>query len=215
MEFIQIDPKKSLELAIEARNSAEKLIICGSAETVAYLQESMEYGDMTEAQIASTAAEIDIAQWFKAKELEIQEELSELTGEWPESISGQMSFTMATDILTGELLETVYGARIQAKDSSEVLIKFNYGGWNDCPSTEEQAALWKYWEGKYGAKIVGVGHDVIEAYVENPPTTREEALHLAFEHYFYCYDIVEQGCETISNLVAGLLNSRVWFFWWD
>jgi hypothetical protein len=28
-------------------------------------------------------------------------------------------------------------------------------------------------------------------------------------------DIVDQGCESISNLAATLLNSPYWYFWWD
>gem|GEM_PF-3604067 len=28
-------------------------------------------------------------------------------------------------------------------------------------------------------------------------------------------DAVEQGAETIGNLAGSLLNSIVWFFWWD
>ncbi|WP_408057982.1 DUF4253 domain-containing protein [Undibacterium flavidum] len=29
------------------------------------------------------------------------------------------------------------------------------------------------------------------------------------------FDIVDQGCETISKLAATLLNSEVWYFWWN
>ncbi len=222
MEFIEIDPKKAFETAVEKRDSGEKLLVCGSAETVEYLKEGMESNDIDEVQVASAASEIDATEWFKEKEKEAKEEfeedeleMSEIVGEWPENISDGQSFTLATDILSGDLLETVYGVKIEAKDSSEVLIKFKYGGWNDCPNTEEQIAIWKYWEEKYGAKVVGVGNDIIEAYVENPPKTKEEAMVLAYEQYYYCYDIVDQGCETISNLAASLLNSKVWYFWWD
>ncbi|MBC3807896.1 DUF4253 domain-containing protein [Undibacterium seohonense] len=27
--------------------------------------------------------------------------------------------------------------------------------------------------------------------------------------------MVEQGCETIADLAATLLNAEVWVFWWD
>ena len=47
------------------------------------------------------------------------------------------------------------------------------------------------------------------------PSTREEALILAQEQYWFCYDIVEQGVGTIENLAAGLMESSVWYFWWD
>jgi hypothetical protein len=57
--------------------------------------------------------------------------------------------------------------------------------------------------------------DVLEFRVARSPTTREAAVELADEQYSYCPDIVTQGCETISNLAASLVNARVWFFWWD
>ena len=40
-------------------------------------------------------------------------------------------------------------------------------------------------------------------------------MDLAWEQYLYCQDIVVQGCETIANLAATLLNSPFWYFWWD
>ncbi len=64
-------------------------------------------------------------------------------------------------------------------------------------------------------EIAGVSGDVIECIVENPPTDRESATALAWEQYWYCGDIVDQGCGKILNLAATLLNSRNWYFWWD
>jgi hypothetical protein len=47
------------------------------------------------------------------------------------------------------------------------------------------------------------------------PATREEALELAREQYFYCNDIVDQGMGSYRRLAAGLMASDWWFFWWD
>jgi hypothetical protein len=57
--------------------------------------------------------------------------------------------------------------------------------------------------------------DVVECVVTKPPTDRNAATNLAWEQYWYCVDIVEQGCESVSNLAATLLNSPYWYFWWD
>ncbi len=72
-----------------------------------------------------------------------------------------------------------------------------------------------YWQQKYKAEIVAATHDVIEMRVGSPPTTRDAALALAREQYAYCSDIVDQGCETLSNLAAALLKGKTWYFWWD
>jgi len=45
--------------------------------------------------------------------------------------------------------------------------------------------------------------------------TRDEALALALDQYVYCYDIVDQGTETVDALSAVLECSDYWFFWWD
>jgi hypothetical protein len=38
---------------------------------------------------------------------------------------------------------------------------------------------------------------------------------LAWEQYWYCLDIVDQGVGSVSALAATLLNSTYWYFWWD
>ncbi|WP_444913404.1 DUF4253 domain-containing protein [Microbulbifer sp. PAAF003] len=79
---------------------------------------------------------------------------------------------------------------------------FKYGGWNECPEAELHCAIWKYWQEKYGTQIVELSNDVIEAHITNPHKTKEGAMQLAWEQYLYCYDIVDQNLETISNLGA-------------
>ena len=44
---------------------------------------------------------------------------------------------------------------------------------------------------------------------------REDLEKLANEIGTYCFDIVEQGCETYSALALELKNSRIWNLWWD
>jgi Domain of unknown function (DUF4253) len=56
---------------------------------------------------------------------------------------------------------------------------------------------------------------VMELEAARKPSTKEEALKLAQEQYWFCYDIVEQGVGTIENLAGGLMASSVWYFWWD
>jgi hypothetical protein len=75
--------------------------------------------------------------------------------------------------------------------------------------------VFRYWNDRYGGEIIALTHDVAEATVGRPPTTRSEALALAQEQYEFCEDIVSQGTETIGQLAASLLNGRFWFFWWD
>ncbi|WP_425147013.1 DUF4253 domain-containing protein [Deinococcus sp.] len=41
------------------------------------------------------------------------------------------------------------------------------------------------------------------------------ALEVAREHFAYTTDAVFQGAGSLQDLAQGLLNSNVWFFWWD
>jgi hypothetical protein len=91
----------------------------------------------------------------------------------------------------------------------------HYGNWNDCPSPAYHVAALRSWRDRYGAELVGFNADTLNLRVSRKPPTREEALALAREHYFYCNDIVDQGVRTYRKLAAGLMESDWWFFWWD
>jgi hypothetical protein len=91
---------------------------------------------------------------------------------------------------------------------------FRYGGGGGLEPAEHVAIL-RRWNALYGAEIVGINGDTIEMQVSRPPRDREVALDLAWEQFCYCWDIVIQGVRTVENLAATLLNSPVWYFWWD
>ena len=106
-------------------------------------------------------------------------------------------------------------AKIPAENPWELAIWMPMGGFNDCPLPEEQAAVFRYWNDKYGAVPVAVSYDTWQMKLTNPPMSEEEAELLAKEYYAFCPDAVEQGMETIRELASTLINSSMWFFWWD
>lgn len=91
------------------------------------------------------------------------------------------------------------------------------GGWNECPAPEKMITICRYWYEKYGAVPAVITHDVMEFLVEKPVTSEEEAWELAKEHYAYTPDRVDQCTETgtLGEVAGCLLNSKVWYFWWD
>ncbi len=90
---------------------------------------------------------------------------------------------------------------------------FNFGGFNACPPSPKHAAVLQRWAQRYGARLLGIGHDWLEAEVERPPTSAREALQLALEHHHYC---TGDGQELpVEELASELLGARHWFFWWD
>lgn len=223
MEFVELDPARAFEEAVSSVDESTRLIVCG--DRAARDSHESNIRDATESpeQIIDVSMKIDVKAWFQEHREELVDELEEdpesfwdeLEGEWPETFSASDRFQLNRDILTGEYLKEVFGVRLAVKHSWEIPAHLYCGGWNECPEPEVQCAIWRHWEAKYGAKIVGVGTDVIEAHVTNPPKTREEAMELAWEQCLFCIDIVDQGTETVACLAAELLNRKIWFFWWD
>jgi hypothetical protein len=106
-------------------------------------------------------------------------------------------------------------AKIPVENPWEIAAWIPTGGFNACPSPAEQVAVFKYWYEQYGALPAVVTYDTWQMTLTNPPATKESAEALAMEQFAFCYDIVEQGTETVRGLASTLINSKAWFFWWD
>lgn len=193
-------------------------ILLGDAESFERMQETLEEDDSgsVEALIAE-AEEINAADWLQQRLESDPEYFSTEDGDWPgeDELGDGMCITAHCDVLTGEPYAEVFLTVVPAALAWMAPCYLIQGGWNECPYPHEHAALFKHWQEKYGATVACWADDVIEMQVTRPPTTREEALKLAREHYLYCPDIVDQGVESVAGLAALLLNGRVWYFWWD
>ena len=104
-------------------------------------------------------------------------------------------------------------AQIPVRESWQVFAWLPFGGWNDCPGTEELMAAAKYWYERYGAVPAALSHDELE-FVLPEPVPREAAPGLAVEQYAFCPDL-DQNIDSPEALADGLSKSRVWYFWWD
>lgn len=202
-----------------------------------YNQDSSIYQALTVAEIITQADTFNIDEWLNNKaqqqreeretlwaddsnSVEMQHTLDPLTqaeiGEWDDLISEQPErYTIPYNILTRLPHPNIVLAMIPTKLSWQVPAFLKFGNWNDCPIPTIHVGLMKYWQQKYGAEVVGITHDVVEMCVNHPPQNREDAFRLAQEQYMYCSDIVDQGVETLNNLAAMLVNTKVWYFWWD
>jgi hypothetical protein len=158
---------------------------------------------------------IDAAKWFIEKPLDDPELYAAEEGEWPEASSEEMGIVTHRDLLSGKPLEKVWIGLLPVRAAWEVFAHLNWGGWNECPSPEEHCALHRYWQSQWGAEVVSVTGDVVQCIVARPPQERAASLALAREQYHYCYDIVEQGTQSVAALAAGLQGSEYWYFWWD
>jgi hypothetical protein len=194
-------------------------VLLGGSDDLGIHQEQIEDDERTPADIIQQGLSIDPLAWLTSRKLEwfAEDEDASLDvyhGEWSQGTHAKHTFSVSRDF-TGFLKPLLYLGMVPAACSWEVPAHLKLGGWNDCPFSEVHVSLMKYWAGKYGAEIVCATHDVVEMQVSRPPTTREAALELASEQFFYCEDVVAQGTETLERLAVTLLNGTVWFFWWD
>jgi len=105
---------------------------------------------------------------------------------------------------------------VPTKNPWETVVYVPFGGWNDCPASEEMATVCKYWYERYQAVPAVISHDTLE-FILPDPISEKEAMEVAKEHVVFCADRVFQCTEegTIGELADSLRKSRVWYFWWD
>jgi hypothetical protein len=124
-------------------------------------------------------------------------------GDWPAENRYGSGLSLAYDVLTREPKPIVRIALIPTDDPCAIPAYMHYGNWNDCPSPAYHVAALRSWRDRYGAELVGLNADTLNLRVSRKPPTREEALALAREQYFYCNDIIDQGVGTYRKLAAG------------
>ena len=219
---IEVPGEDAIRVLNERRTSypstGEYPFLIGDQKELERIEECAEFNEQDPAEIIQLSFELNPAAWMAGRRKEAEEyefAPEELLGAWPGEVVKKGSITLHTDILTHRVKSKVYVglAKIDAPWQLPAILKF--GAWNDCPYPDMHCALHRRWQERFGAEITGMSGDVVECVVQGPPTNREEAIELAWEQYWYCTDIVDQGCGTVSKLAATLLNSRYWYFWWD
>lgn len=146
-------------------------------------------------------------------------------GPWPEGVGNKgesvepyssfLAFESQFAIGSRGAMTRTWIALIPTVEGWQVPTFFDFGGWNACPYASVHAALLRDWGRRYDAELMTLTRDIVEMRVGRPPRDRDGAIELAKEHFLYCCDTVDQGYDTIDRLAASLLNSPLWYFWWD
>lgn len=200
------------------RISGEYPFLIGNADDLELVQEAAESNDCDFDEIIRHSMNLDLENWLGERREEAAEyefSMEETQGDWPGEVDEKGAIGLHKDILTGEIKPEVFLGLAKIAEPWQLPAALSYGGWNECPEAETHCAFFRKWQAEFGAEIVGMSGDVVECVVKNPPQTKEAAMDLAWQQYWYCSDIVEQGCGSVSNLGATLINSDYWYFWWD
>ncbi|MBC6447113.1 DUF4253 domain-containing protein [Actinokineospora xionganensis] len=125
------------------------------------------------------------------------------------------------DDLADELLAVFSKLRLGLVAADRGSDALTVAGWvgplNHTNDTAEISAVVADWERRFGVRVVGVGFATLDLSVAAPPTTHEQALAVAAEHFAFCPDNVWQGREpcTLTAYAERLVGERSWSFWWD
>jgi len=192
--------------------------LIGDREDLERIEETAEFNEREPSAIVQASLGFSTAEWMAQRRKEAEEDefaVDEIMGEWPGEISEKGSIGLHKDVVSGRIKAKVFIGLAQIEQPFQLPAILRYGAWNDCPEPEVHCAIHRQWQERFGAEITGISGDVVECAVKNPPRDRKAATALAWEQYWYCQDIVDQGCGSISNLAATLINSNYWYFWWD
>jgi hypothetical protein len=80
---------------------------------------------------------------------------------------------------------------------------------------EIHVGMLKYLHDSYGAELRMLNTDLITVGVTRPPSTRDEAMNLAYRANLYAPDMIDQMVDSFEKLAVTLMSTPEWFFWWD
>lgn len=218
----RIDGAKALDTLAAYRNDYLKTgnfpFLIGESRDLKLINEVYSSEDRSFDELIKSSLTIDPQEWINQQRANA--EASHFTagstlGVWPDERPAQGEISLHRDTLNGDIRPNVVIGLARIKEIWQLPAAVKYGGWNDCPSADVHCAFFRKWQAEVGVQILGMSGDVVECLVSNPPTDQAAAIELAWQHYWYCPDIVEQGCKTVSNLAATLIDSDYWYFWWD
>jgi len=183
-------------------------------DTLYYEMKDIDVENAAESIAAYRKSIIDSANEIDAKEF-LSAQFIETDDFFGEFIQAEPDNDLSLKIYAFDLNSAVIIAKIPTANPWELAAWIPMGGFNECPTPDEQVAVFHYWYDKYGAVPAVVSHDTWQMTLSKPPFTSEEAEELAKEQFIFCSDIVLQGADTIRGLASTLIDSTTWFFWWD
>ncbi|GEM_PF-169008 len=210
---------------------------------------NMEYAEEshrgTAAEIITAAEAINVPAWLETQIDETMEHYKPPHGSWPddaairEVLARHNAWLHAPPdseldilyqhgyerMLTTEgrmprgLVPLIHVALVPTRQSWQAPAYLKFGGWNEAPKPAEHTAVLKYWSQRYGAEVMAMKFDTVELLIRRPPSTRDQALEVAWEYFGYSPDCLpgEHNSPTysIEGLAAFLLIAKIWGFWWD
>lgn len=151
-------------------------------------------------------------------------------GHWPGLAKTTAASTDAPDSVATDIADSFVAAEgspphdfrlalVPARRSADIPTAIGWTGpTNHEGDTARLSAVLRSWEDRFGIRVVALGFDYLLVSVAAPPTTLDEAMSVAAEHFAFCPDnILQSSATTTLEAYAErrLLNQPAWHFWWD
>ncbi len=214
-EFVEVPGLEAEAIIEELRISSpgRTPILFGSTHEAGILFERRENRGKSAEQWLREAEVFDIDGWLAQRAMEFQaEEYTPRRGPWPEQATTYRHLTIPHEILVDEPKRSVIIGLLPTRDPTETAAYLGFGGWNDCPFPPVHVLLARRWHERYGAVQTTCTYETVEFQVAKPISSREEAMSLAMQQFYWCTDSTP---ETLEHAAAELIGSTVWVFWWD
>ena len=223
MRFFTVPGDQAFEKAISSVGQKTRYLFCGHPDDKQiFLTEAFEDGRRSAVEILSEVEAVTSNHLLEnaktqASYISFDEQFTfnDFVGHWESVRRYESSYSNAiavpSDARSGKPIEQALMAEIRVEHPWEVLAHFQYRIWYESWKLKHHCAIWRYWYETYDAHVICVTPEYLEAVVYKPPRTRENAVELAWEHFYYCSDMV----DVIAKTAVLLLNSDSWSFWWD
>ena len=225
-ELMYVRGKDAVRNALELRRKWAGVatpVIVGTQENFSHLTDlwgEEDFAAVTPQDYLKSATKLDPGKWFQDQRAEFSEAPEYLKSiskpsDWTTKNSAEEDFLVVREVLSRKLHPWVLLVKNPTPQPYETPAYLKFGGWNACPEASVHVAVWKKWQEEYGAEILCISGDVIEATVAQPPLEKDACYTLARDQFAYCSDIVDQGVGSIDALAATLYAGKSWYFWWD
>lgn len=134
------------------------------------------------------------------------------TGTWPDSPPR----VALSDIVTTPWGDLTWGLVLVPAEHSWQIPCVLGDRLSEVPGPAEHAAVLRYWHQRYGAQMLADTGDGTRIAVARPPTTRLDALELAWQYECFndgSYDFYQ--ADGVVDVAASLVGADVWCAWWD
>lgn len=83
-------------------------------------------------------------------------------------------------------------------------------------AAEDGAAILADWERRFGVRVVAVSEYGLTVSTATVPVDEDQAWSIAVEHHAYCpKNILGGAAKGFLDYARGLMDTRIWSFWWD